>query len=126
MQITAAQAAPFFTTQRKGAMAGMESPPDWLEYYAKDGVCGAFHTAFWPGVIMMHLGAMPESWGRLDNAVQDVINMAIAGRDVHRVIAWVSDENKAVLALARRVGWTIDGRLSLPEPVTMIGFTPCH
>jgi hypothetical protein len=75
---------------------------------------------------MMHIGVMPQMWGRLDNAMLSVIGMAATGRDVSRVIAWVLDENKAVLSLARRIGWTIDGRLALPEPVTMIGFDPCQ
>jgi hypothetical protein len=129
MKITAAQAEPFFAhpSQRRGAMLEAGAVlPDWLDYYAHDGVCGAFHNALWPGVLMMHIGVMPQMWGRLDNAILDVVSMAISGRDVSRVIAWVLDENKAVLSLARRIGWTIDGRLALPEPVTMIGFNPCQ
>ncbi len=93
---------------------------DGLLYYADGGVCLIFHRVYWPGVWMVHLGANPAAWGRLDGAVLRLLREFSAQHEPTRIVAWVSDKNRAVLALSRRLGFQQDGQF---PGVELIGWT---
>lgn len=125
MRITAAEAEAYFAhpSQRKAAM--LDGPlPDVCEYRAQDGVCGAFHLALWPDVWMGHIGVLPQSWGQVEPAAMAILRDFYEEQQPDRIIGWVKERNRAMLALCRRLGFEIDGRLPLSEPVVMLGWRP--
>ena len=101
-----------------------ETIPAWMDYRAEGGACMAFHESFWPGVAMVHLGANPRWWGALDGCVASLLREYWDDAKPKRIVAWVPARNRAVLAMARRVGFTVDGQMPLPDgEITMIGWT---
>lgn len=98
--------------------------PEWAEYYAESGVCAVFHPHLWPGVWAIHIGVTPAAWGYVDAPLQSVIAEFCHDKQPERVVGWVKESNRAVIALAKRVGFEIDGRLPLAGPVVMIGRSP--
>lgn len=126
MKLTPAEAAPFFAhpSQRKAAMLDDGPLPDFCEYRASGGVCGAFHPAFWPGVWMGHIGVLPQAWGQVDEAAARIVADFAAEQNAARIVGWVKESNRAMLAMCRRIGFEIDGRLPLDEPVAMLGWRP--
>lgn len=125
MRISVEAARAYFThpSQRRGAMiAPNDLPAEGVEYWAKDGVCLIFHDAPWPGVIMVHVGALPSAWGRADEPAKAILRAAWDYYRPARIVAWMKESNRAVLAFAKRTGFTVDGRMDLPEPVIMQGW----
>lgn len=94
-----------------------------MQFRALGGVCGAFHEHLWPGVWMGHLGALPGVYG-VDEATMAILRDFAAESRAARIIGWVKERNRPMLALCRRVGFEIDGRLPLAEPVVMVGWRP--
>jgi RimJ/RimL family protein N-acetyltransferase len=41
-----------------------------------------------------------------------------------RIVGWIEERNRAALAMCRRIGFEVDGRLPLAEPALMIGWRP--
>ena len=124
--LTHTEAAPYFahpSQQRASGLIG--EPEDWMQYRASGDVCLSFHLNLWPGVWMVHLAAKPGAWGRCDGDVTAILRAFSAEVNAARIIGWVKESNRAVLALARRVGFETDGRLPLVEPVIMVGY-PCE
>lgn len=127
VKITAAEARAFFAhpSQLKAAkIEGVEQITDAFTFYACGHVCGAFHLAHWPGVLMGHIGVKPDAWGATVYPMREILGAAWASESPERIVGWVSDDNRAMQALCRRVGMEIDGRLPLPQPVTLFGWRP--
>lgn len=125
MRITAQEAEAFFShpSQRKAAM--LDGPlPEHFQYHAIGPVCGVFHGAAWPGVVMGHIGVNPSGWGALDASALAVLQEAWDEYQPDRIIGWVKESNRAMRALCLRLGFEIDGRLPLPEPVICYGWRP--
>lgn len=121
--LTAAEAAPYFKHPAQVIDGMAADPEDWMTFIAKDGVCGAFHQHLWPGVWMGHLGALPGVY-RVDAAALAILNEFVARTGAERVVGWVIESNRPMLALCRRIGFEIDGRLPLARPVVMVGWRP--
>lgn len=119
------QARPYFwATDRIGGIGPEAMTDDGYVYLAQDGVCLAFHDMPWPGLVMVHVGALRGAWGR---AVAPAMAMMGAFWHVYqpaRVVAWIRTANRAAVAYALRCGFVADGQMALPEPVTMMGWTP--
>lgn len=123
--ITAQEAARYFNSPSQRRASGLiDDPEDWMHYRATGGVCGAFHENMLPGVWMGHLGALPEAWGALDEAAAQIVGSFAAEKNAARIIGWVRQSNRPMLALCRRIGFEIDGILPLAEPVAMVGWRP--
>lgn len=123
MQITREAAEAFFThpSQRKAAM--LDGPlPDHAVYYAGQAVCLAFHDMPWPRVIGVHIGVKPEAWGRIDAETLGLLTEVWREYQPDRIVAWIKESNRAACALARRVGFELDGRMALPAPVALFGW----
>ena len=95
-----------------------------MHYRADSGACMAFHLNLWPGIWMVHIGVLPQALGKADAAVVRILTAFAAEVGAARIIGWVKESNRATLAMARRVGFEIDGRLPLSEPVIMLGWRP--
>ncbi len=94
-----------------------------MTYRACDGFCGAFHMHLWPGVWMGHMGALPGV-RRVDAAAKAILQAFALESGAERIIGWINEKNRPALALCRRLGFEIDGRLPLAEPVCMVGWRP--
>jgi hypothetical protein len=118
--ITAKQAKPFFWHPRHGDI----TDNGWMDFRACDGVCGAFHAHLWPGVWMGHLGVRKDAVGRSDAAARAILQAYALETGAERIIGWIDERNRAALAMCKRLGFEIDGRLPLAQPVIMLGWTP--
>lgn len=119
-RLTAKQAAPFFWHPRHGDIR----KDAWMTFRACDGVCVAFHKHLWPGVWMGHLGVKKDAFGRSDDALRAILQAFVMESGAERIVGWLEEHNRAALAMCRRVGFEIDGRLPLAKPAIMIGWTP--
>lgn len=125
MRVTVEAARAYFAHPSQLKHSLIETPedlPGWCSYYAQGGVCGVFHAGHWPGLLMGHLGAMPETWGSVTRSAEAILREAWAAESPDRIAGWVKDSNKPMQALCRRLGMEIDGRLPLAEPVTLYGW----
>lgn len=122
--ITAKEAAPFFAHHSQQIDGVAYDPPESMAYLACGGVCLAFHPALWPGVYMVHLGAMPSAWGRVDKPADAILRAAWADLSPARIIAWVKESNRLTVALCKRLGFELDGQLPLAAPVLCYGWRP--
>jgi hypothetical protein len=93
-----------------------------FEYRACDGFCMAFHWR-WPGVYEAHMGALPGV-RRVDDAMRAILQAYALESGAERIIGWIKESNRPALALCRRVGCKIDGRLPLVDPVACVGWEP--
>lgn len=118
--LTVEEALPYFWHAYHGDMRDNE----WMTFRSCDGVCGAFHQHLWPGVWMGHLGALKEARGRTVGPAKAILRNFAAEVGAERIIGWVREDNRATLAMCRRAGFEIDGRLPLAQPVLMIGWRP--
>lgn len=119
-KLTAQEAVPFFWHPYHGDIRDS----DWMQFRACEGVCWAFHQHLWPGVWMGHLGVLKEARGHAVEPARAVLSAFAAEVGAERIIGWVREDNRATLALGRKVGFDVDGRLPLAEPVVMIGWRP--
>lgn len=125
MRLNAHDARPYFehASQRQCDLDPSALHDNGIEYRAEGGICLAFHATFWPTVWMVHIGVMPSAWGELDRACIRLLTAFQAEKQAKRIIAWIPENNRAVAALARRVGFVTDGTLPLPQQkITMIGW----
>lgn len=118
--LTAAEAAPFFWHKSHGDVSGL----DWAEFRACDGVCCGFHPHFWPDVWVGHLGALKSARGNTLEPFKAILRAFAAEVGAERIVGLVNESNRATLALCRRAGFEIDGRLPLAEPAALIGWRP--
>ena len=126
--LLAADARPFFDhpTQRRGASVDpAELHDNGILYRACGPVCGAFHAAPWPGVWMAHYGVKPEAWGQARDPARAILRAFWDEMQPARIVGWTKESNRAAIAFARRIGFTVDGRLDLQGgAVIMQGWTP--
>jgi GNAT superfamily N-acetyltransferase len=101
--------------------------PDYVEYWANGPVCVAFHPAPWGRVWMAHHAVMPEGRGRAVAPALEVLQAFWNERKPERIIGWTKESNRLACAFARRLGFTIDGRMDLPTgAVLMQGWANGH
>ena len=93
-------------TQHRGL--DLNNMPD-LAYYADGPACLGVQIGFWPGTIVIHLGVKPEGWGKLVPHITKLVAEAAEDLSATRVQAWVYSTNRAVVRLALRCGFTLDG-----------------
>ena len=67
---------------------------------------------------------LKDARGRGDRAARAILQAFSAEVGAERIIGWVREDNRAVLAMSRRVGFEIDGRLPLAVPVALLGWRP--
>lgn len=116
MKISVDEARAYFDheTQRRASMITPEKLPEHgVVYYATGGVCGCFHDAHWPGVVMAHYGVLPKAWGHTVPAGRAILRQFSADYDPQAIIGWTDESNRAALAYARRLGFEEYGRLEL-------------
>lgn len=73
---------------------------------------------------MGHLAALPSAKGHAVAPMRAILTAFTAEVGAHRIIGWVREDNRAMLALCRRAGFEIDGLLPLAMPVVMTGWRP--
>lgn len=118
MRISVEEAKPYFDhpTQRRASIITPETlPVTGVVYYAIGGVCGCFHDAHWPGIIMAHYGVKPEAWGETVPAGKEILWMFADDYQPKAIIGWTDADNRAALSYARRLGFKEYGRLELPD-----------
>lgn len=126
MKITADEAREYLLhpTQQVYGLTPEKLPEFGVEYYADGPLCGMFHASHWPGVWQFHIGAKPEGWGHLVAPARRILRTFWDEQNPVRVTAWIEERNRLTLALARRVGFRIDGKLPLPGgAIIMNGWT---
>jgi hypothetical protein len=124
MIISPGQAMEYFglPCQRRASMLGGDLPVDGVEYWAKGPVCGAFHDAPWPGVIMGHFAVKPYAKGFAEEPARCILRAIWAHHNPARIVGWMKESNRAGLAFVRRLGFEIDGRMPMAQPVVMMGW----
>jgi hypothetical protein len=120
--LTAQDAREYFTDPACGLIG--DDPAEWMDFRALGGVCGAFHRHLWPGVWMGHLGALRGALGQTTEPAKMILQSYAAEVGAARIIGWVEQKNRPMLALARRIGFTVDGVMPLASPVAMLGWEP--
>ena len=119
MRITVDAARDYFTdiTQQQETSVTPETLPEGPEYqyWAKDGVCGVFHAAHWPNVWMAHYGVMTSAWGKTRSPSIDILHAFWAAENPELIIGWTKESNRAALAFARRIGFSVHGEMNLPS-----------
>lgn len=114
-RIDAETARPYFShaSQRRGGLDPADLHDNGLTYYARDGVCLAFHRVYWPDVWMGHFGVMPEAWGRVADVARGLLVEFWMDHAPKRVIGWTPQRNRAALAMVHRVGFVKDGEMNV-------------
>ena len=73
---------------------------------------------------MGHLGVKRDALGRSDEAMRAILQAFALESGAERIVGWIEERNRAALAMCRRIGFEVDGRLPLAEPALMIGWRP--
>lgn len=73
---------------------------------------------------MGHLGVKKDALGRSDEAMRAILQAFALESGAERIVGWIEERNRAALAMCRRIGFEVDGRLPLAEPALMIGWRP--
>ena len=94
--------------------------PDYVEYWANGPICVAFHPAPWTGVFMAHHSVLPQGRGAAVEPAQEVLRAFWAKNNPARIIGWTKESNRLACAFARRIGFTIDGRMDLPTGAVLL------
>lgn len=116
MRITLEDARQYFqhhTQQKWAGIAPDDLPGEPFQYWANGGVCGVFHPDHWPGVWMAHYGVKPEAWGRATEPAKAILNAFWEAEKPRLIIGWTDEANRAALAFAKRIGFTVTGRMSV-------------
>lgn len=126
MRITRTEARAFFahSSQNKLPLLDVDAPENLVMYHADGPVCIVFHWAARQGVLHSHIGVKPEAWGKTEQPTLRLFHEAWADHAPERIIGWVNENNRALRAFCLRIGMVQDGRLPLPEPVLMFGWSP--
>ena len=119
MRITLEDAAKYWAHPSQRQDGGL---PDWAAYYAQDGVCIMLHPMPGVGVFMAHIGVEPRAWGHVTQPCKALLAEAMADLGAERFVTWIDENNRAVVALCRRIGAELDGRLPLASPILMYGW----
>lgn len=86
----------------------------------------SFHPVHWFRVWALHIAVRPEGWGRLDSHARAVLDGFWDEHQPNRLTAWLPEENRAAIALARRIGAVVDGVMPMPDGnITMLGWQKC-
>lgn len=88
--------------------------PDWADYWADSGVCIMAHRSFWPGIVAVHIGVLPEAWGNTVEPTEKLLREIWRDANPTRIIAHVHESNRLACRLCRKVGAEIDGRTPIP------------
>ena len=126
MIITVDEARAYFAhpSQQLGGLSPDNLPTDGVEYWADEGICGAFHLAMWPGVYMAHYGVNPQAWGRLEAPAKRILTAFWQARQPQRIIGWTLASNRHAMSFAKRIGFTVDGQMPLStDTLIMQGWT---
>ena len=122
MKITVDEARAYFAhpSQHDNGLVEPELS-EFMEYWAKDGVCLCFHPAIIPSITVVHIGVKREAWGSTTDPTREILQAYWAEHQPRRIVAWIETKRKHAIALARRVGFIEDGRL--PD-IIMMGWRP--
>ena len=107
MRVSADDAAFFWShpSQHESGLTGSDLP-EWAVYFARSGVCLAFHPCPVHGAWFVHVGVTPAAWGGTVDQVRLLLAEFAAEFGPSCVIAWVSDKKRAAILLARRAGFS--------------------
>lgn len=114
------EARAFFAhpSQRKG-MDGADLPSEGVDYWADGPVCAVFRDFSWPRVLDVHVGVKPEAWGRTVPHCRAILAAVWAHYSPDLIVALSKEDNRAVLAMNRRLGFTVIGKLPSPAGVVI-------
>ncbi|MFV1484522.1 MULTISPECIES: GNAT family N-acetyltransferase [unclassified Phaeobacter] len=115
-RISVDQARQYFqhrSQQRASGITPDELPDEPFQYWACEGVCGAFHPDHWPGVWMAHYAVKPEHWGRTIGPAKSILQAFWASERPSLIIGWTAESNRAALSFSRRLGFREIGKMAL-------------
>ncbi|KII11260.1 GNAT family N-acetyltransferase [Phaeobacter sp. S60] len=115
-RISVDQAREFFhhkSQQKASDITPEDLPGGDFQYWACDGVCGAFHPDHWPGVWMAHYGVKPEVWGRTVQPARAILRAFWMAERPQLIIGWTAENNRAALSFSRRLGFRETGKMTL-------------
>lgn len=75
------------------------------------GVLGMFHPALYPSYWMVHIAVDPEQWGDTAKPMMKILETFEAEFAPKRIIAWIYEEKSLVIRLAKKTGFSIDGKM---------------
>jgi hypothetical protein len=76
---------------------------------------------------MAHFAVVPEGRGKAVAPAVEVLRAFWTQNTPARIIGWTKESNRLACAFAKRVGFTIDGRMDLPTgAVLMQGWANGH
>lgn len=123
MKITVDEARPYFAHKSQQSFGITENDlPDWMEYRAEGNVCLAFQSMPWPGVWMVHIMVKPDAWGNTTDPAKRLLHAFWNEAQAAHVVTWIPTNNRAAIALARRVGGRLEGQMA--NGIDMYGWRP--
>jgi len=126
LQINVDEARPYWAHPSQHVMGSHpDNLPDHLEYWANGPVCLAFHRMPWPAVWMVHCGVKRDGLGQYVDPARRILRAFADHTEAELITSWTAQSNRAVLAFAKRVGFTVDGELSTKSnPLVMSSWRP--
>jgi len=118
LRISVDEAREYFRhpSQQKASIITPDALPEsGVIYYAHEGVCGCFHDAHWPGLVMAHYAVNPEVWGRTVEPARAILAQFWDDYRPEAILGWTAESNRKALSFARRIGFREYGRLDLPS-----------
>lgn len=125
--ISAAEAGKYFNhpSQRRFHGPGCEDieyPDEGVVYARLDDVVGAFHHGGWRGVWRAHVACLPSEWGHVARKGSQIVKWFCETYQPDQVMAWTPKSNRAVNAMAARMGFRVYGEIPLGnETIVMRG-----